>query len=134
MSNSASARQLNPPFGPDPLARFQFDAPAYAALARQGFVATEHRGQGTYYKLRFRCGGRQIVRYLHGADEAAAVRAALQTLQQGRRRERTLRQIASAGRQLLRDAKRQLEPLVAARGWKFHGRCVRRPRITLTLE
>ena len=48
------------------------------ALATQGFVARERRGGRIYWKLRFRVGGRQRVRYLGSdATKAAAIRAEL---------------------------------------------------------
>ena len=61
-----------------------------AARAGQGFVSAEARPTGAVtYKLRWRRGGRQRVRYL-GSDPAAA-RAALAGLQAGARRARALR-------------------------------------------
>ncbi len=59
-----------------------------AALRRQGFIAAEYcvrggRRFGPYFKLRWRCGGRQRVRYL-GRDcrLAEAVAAAVKQLQE----------------------------------------------------
>jgi len=98
------------------------------ALARQGFVAAEYRGQrGATFKLRFRFQGRQVVRYL-GQDPAAArqIREAVLALQAERRDDREMQQAIREARNLLRETKRQLLPDVRREGFKFHGFAIRR--------
>jgi hypothetical protein len=97
-------------------------------LEHQGFLAPEHRGDRTHYKLRFRRDGRQVVRYVGGTEKATLVAQELNTLQTTRRVQRELAKLGVAARQILRDAKTQLEPLLLDRGFKFHGRAIRRPR------
>lgn len=111
------------------LATLRLSATDLSALAVQGFVGTERRGNRTYFKLRFRRQRRQAVRYL-GLDArfAAQVGAELLALQAHRRRRHELAALTKQARQQLRDAKRQLEPLLVARGFRFHGLAVRRPR------
>lgn len=97
-------------------------------LARQGCLAPERRQERTYYKLRFRRGGRQIVRYVGGTEKAARVAEDLKTLQTAYRCQRELDRIARAARQLQRDARAKLEPQLLERGFKFHGLVIRRSR------
>jgi 7-keto-8-aminopelargonate synthetase-like enzyme len=100
------------------------------ALSRQGFVAPEQRRSGAIvFKLRFRVAGRQMVRYV-GTDpaRAAAVRAALEVLQQRRRLMRRLAARTAALRALLRSIKSRLAGELAATGLQFHGRRLRRRR------
>jgi hypothetical protein len=99
------------------------------ALARQGFVAAEaRRGRGPYYKLRWRRGGRQRVRYL-GRDpgRAARARAALEALQRPLRAARLLARLLGEARRRLREARRLLTPRAEARGLRYHGYTARRP-------
>jgi hypothetical protein len=100
------------------------------ALRRQGHVAAERRARGRpVYKLRFRIPGRQIVRYL-GTDPALAeeVRQELAQLQRPRRVERQLRRLRQEAATALREAKAASEPLLNARGLRYHGYALRRPR------
>jgi hypothetical protein len=97
-------------------------------LADQGFLAQERRRDCAYYKLRFRRGGRQIVRYVGGANEAAVITEELKKLRAGCRLRRELRALDCSARQMLRDSKSQLEPLLVERGFRFHGRAIRQPR------
>src|SRR5258708_2065497 len=85
-----------------------------ASLARQGFVATELRGQGRpCFKLRFRSAGRQRVRYL-GKDPqtARAIARELVGLQAARRVQLRLRRLSHQARLRLRQAKQALQPLL----------------------
>lgn len=100
----------------------------FAALSRQGSVTLERRQDRTYYKLRFRACGRQIVLYVGGTEQAALVSEELKALQTTRRLERELDKLGRATRQKLRDSKAALEPLLLERGFRFHGRAIRRPR------
>jgi hypothetical protein len=112
------------------LARLEFNAAELAALRRQGFVAREIRGKRTsVFKLRFRFGGRQRVRYLGtDADEAERIQNELNELQGGRRADLALGRLSRSAAQLLRDSKLRLEPWVQRAGLRFHGRAIRRPR------
>jgi hypothetical protein len=102
------------------------------ALAHQGFVAPERRQAGTFFKLRFRRDGRQVVRYVGGPEKAACVATELKTLQVARYNRRELDKLGRVARQLLRDAKAKLEPPLLELGFKFHGRAIRRPRRTVS--
>ncbi len=98
-----------------------------AALCRQGFVSEERRGKRLYYKLRFRCNGKQRVRYLgRDAARAAEVREELWKLQEPRRTELELARLDRTARRMLREAKATLAPLLAEEGFTFHGNAVRR--------
>jgi hypothetical protein len=100
------------------------------ALAAQGFVSADRRANGkTTFKLRWRRGGRQQVRYL-GSDPAAAavVREFVARLQApGRAERRALALLAEAARRL-RAAKKLLAPRAAAAGRPLHGYTPRRRR------
>lgn len=100
----------------------------FAELTRQGFVCGERRGNRTYYKLRFRRGGRQTVRYLGGTDCAAIVKQELAHLQADSRALRDLKARTKSANKTLRDTKRELEPVLQAHGFVFHGMAIRRPR------
>lgn len=116
-----------PPIG---LSALSLNAEELAALAEQGFVAEERRsGDRVYYKLRFRTGKKQHVRYL-GNDAAVAnrVRAELLQLQASGRRRRALMKLARTASQTLREAKQHLEPLFLDAGFAFHGLAVRQTR------
>jgi len=105
------------------------------SLRRQGFVASERRGPACIvFKLRFRMGGRQVVRYL-GTDRdwADTVRRALSAWQSPQHAQRLLRQTERDSRRLLRSVKLRLIQAVEAAGLKFHGRQIRRPRQSMAL-
>ncbi len=112
------------------LAELGLTAVDQAALARQGSISREVRGRRmAVYKLRFRVDGRQRVRYL--GTEAGGVRRveeALRVLQDDRRLELALGRLHHELAQLLRDSKRRLAAPLAAAGFRFHGRAIRRPR------
>ncbi len=55
------------------LADLGLDASDLSHLSSQGFVSPEQRGNQTYYKLRFRRAGKQVVRYIGTADRASVV-------------------------------------------------------------
>jgi hypothetical protein len=118
----------NPFAGLPGLAQLRLIPEDLQELASQGFVAPERRGERNYFKLRFRRGGHQVVRYVGGARAAAVVTEELAALQAGRRVRRELRVLNRAAREMLRESKSQLEPLLARRGFKIHGRAVRRCR------
>jgi hypothetical protein len=108
------------------LARLSLTEQDLNALESQGCLALEHRGDRSYYKLRFRRGGRQVVRY--AGQEAALVAEELKTLQAARRLQRELNKLNLAARQALREGKLILEPLLVERGFRFHGLAIRRTR------
>jgi hypothetical protein len=100
------------------------------SLRRGGFVAEERRGSGVrVFKLRFRCGSRQYVRYLGTKPETAEeVRRELDQLQEDVRGDRDLRRWARAARHAVRKAKEASEPLLRQLGFAFHGLAIRRLR------
>jgi len=98
-------------------------------------VTAERRGERTYFKLRFRRGGRQCVRYVgHDPVQAAAVQRELDKLQEERKNELKLARLADTARRLLRDSKRTLAPLLAEEGFGFHGYEIRRHRLRMDEE
>jgi hypothetical protein len=112
------------------LERLAFSGMELAALRHNGFVSVEPRRQRAIrYKLRFRLNGRQHVRVL-GTDPgmAAAVVRALFELQRAKRTDQQLRQLCRSGRAKLREGKRQLAPMLARLGVKFHGHSLRQSR------
>jgi hypothetical protein len=96
-------------------------------LTQQGFVSRETRRGNACFKLRFRRDGNQHVKYL-SAGQAAAVRAELAELQGATRFKQNLAAATRAARQVLCQSKRNLQPVLATRGWAFHGLAIRRPR------
>jgi hypothetical protein len=110
------------------LANLRLSEGDIVALGEQGFLAPERRGNREYVKLRFRRGGRQVVRYVGGGEAAALVGEELKLLQTARRLRRELQRFGRVARHRLREAKIELEPLILGCGFKFHGRAIRRPR------
>jgi len=99
-----------------------------SALALQGFVAAEFRdGRGPYYKLRFRFQRQQVVKYL-GTDPEAAEQICreLQELQRERRLYQELQRLANQARQMIREAKHELQDQIRGVGFRFHGLAVRK--------
>jgi DNA-binding transcriptional ArsR family regulator len=97
-------------------------------LAEQGFVCEERRGNRTYYKLRFRRSGQQVVRYIGGEDRAVLVKQELSVIQLDSSILRELNAKTKIARKSLREAKRAMEPVLKANGFVFHGLAIRRPR------
>jgi len=110
------------------LASLRISADDLRELARQGFVCEEKRGNREYYKLRFRSGGRQVVRYLGNAERAASVEHELSKLQNEAREMRALKAKVKIANKMLREAKIALKPVLAAHGLVFHGFAIRQPR------
>jgi hypothetical protein len=96
-------------------------------LSHQGFVCREVRGNLAIFKLRFRRAHQQVVRYI-AAEHAAAIRAELARLQTDYRLQRELGRLTKSARRMLRESKKNLEPIVATEDLKFHGLALRRPR------
>ena len=111
------------------LARLQLDDADVSALSSQGFVSREQRDGRTYFKLRFRRAGRQIVRYVGDANHAVDVKNELSALQTEARIMRQLKILTKTTNQQLREVKKQLQPILEAHGWAFHGLAIRRPRM-----
>lgn len=110
------------------LAALRLDDGDYDLLRRQGFVATESRGQKSYFKLRFRRDGRQVVRYIGDHYQANAVAQELSQLQRGRQLQQELRKFQQDFDRLMREAKCAIAPFIEAEGFKFHGRAIRYSR------
>lgn len=110
------------------LASLRLEAGDLEELAVQGFVGQEKRGDRTYYKLRFRRGGKQVVRYVGGADRAAIVSKEIAILQADTKLMRELKAKVRIANQLIRETKQSMEPLLEANGLVFHGLAIRRPR------
>ena len=91
-------------------------------------MCPEQRKTRTFYKLRFRRAGKQVVRYLGNAETAAAVNNELLALQAEHKMLRELQSLVAFAHRELRVGKKQLEPLLQAAGWAFHGLAVRRTR------
>jgi hypothetical protein len=100
-----------------------------AALKNQGFVYHERRNGKILHKLRFRLAGRQRAKCVT-PEQAMAIEAELSVLQKKVRMKRRLEELSDMARRQLRDSKLQLEPLLEERGYYFHGRQVRRRRVT----
>jgi len=98
----------------------------FKQLAQQGFVSPERRGKRTYFKLRLRRDGKQLVRYLGDALRAASVQDELNRLQQQHKLMQGLKSQGKLAKRMLRDSKQQLQPLLEAKGLAFHGLAIRR--------
>ncbi len=93
-------------------------------------MTAERRGERTYFKLRFRRGGSQSVRYIGpDAAQAAAVQRELDELQEERQKELKLARLTDTAKRMLRESKRVLAPVLAEEGFGFHGYEVRRHRL-----
>ena len=112
------------------LARLGLEVDDLAELARQGFVSSERRPQGTRYKLRFRRRGQQVVRFVREPAEAALLEQELAKLQSRHRLAREWKTLDRLARRELRDSQDRLASLIERHGFKFHGRALRRPRRT----
>jgi hypothetical protein len=98
-------------------------------LRRQGFVVSELRRGQHIYKLRFRVGSRQHVRYI-GSDPRVAVQVEreLNELQKNRHDSRQLAALKRTAGSRLKEAKLQLTPVLETHGFHFHGQAIRRRR------
>ena len=111
------------------LASLRISADDLRELARQGFVCEEKRGNREYYKLRFRSGGRQVVRYLGNANRAAS--SGTRTFQASERSEGNARAEGKGkdGKQSVETSQDLLcKPVLATHGLVFHGLAIRQPR------
>ena len=95
-------------------------------LTRQGFVATEDRNGRKQFKLRFRRGGKQVVRCIGNAAAAERVRIEIERLQRSRHAQLDLDRTAREAARLVRKSKTELAAILEARGFHFHGLTIRR--------
>lgn len=91
-------------------------------------MCEERRGSRKYYKLRFRSGGKQVVRYIGGARRAAVVEDELAILQAETKIMRQLNAKVKIANKMIREAKQAMEPVLKANGFVFHGLAIRRHR------
>jgi hypothetical protein len=110
------------------LASLRLDGEDIAAIAEQGFISQDRRGDRIYHKLRFRRHGRQRVRYLGDAARAIAVEDELKVLQRQLQRRRRIAVLASSVTGALRTAREKLQPLVESHGYYYHGHALRKRR------
>ena len=98
------------------------------ALALQGKLRAEDSSQGKYYyKLRFRVGSRQLVRYVGNNPQFIdQVQRELTRLQTRARSCRYLHRLIREANKCLRRTKHQLKLLLPLTGRVFHGREIRR--------
>jgi hypothetical protein len=96
-------------------------------LTQQGFLSREIRRGKAYFKLRFRRGRHQHVKYV-GAGQITAVRAELNKLQAAACLKRKLAAVTRDAQQTLRQTKRNLQPVLESHGFAFHGLAIRRRR------
>ena len=99
-------------------------------MKSQGTITAERRGRRTLaYKLRYRVGGQQQVKYL-GTDEnyIQQLRRELADLQAAHRQGRHLQRLEKQAREVLRASKQLLVPHLPPAGFKFHGLAIRRSR------
>ncbi len=97
-------------------------------LPTQGFIHEEVRRDRRVFRLHYRDVDRRQRAVNIPATEVTAIMSELHALQSFRRVKRLLGELDSRRRQLVRDRKEALAPLVAAEGFKFHGRTIRVPR------
>ena len=100
-------------------------------LANQGFIAQEWRHGRAVYRLHYRDANRRQRAVNIPAADLPAVELELNELQRSRRVKRRLAELDRRRRQLARDRKMLLAPLIAERGLKFHGHAIRAPRTQL---
>lgn len=106
------------------------DQEQIAALSHQGFVSSEQSNQGPVrFKLRFRDGRRQVVRYIGTKNDfAEQVRRELDHLQKRVRSRRQRDKECREARRQIRSLKRRTAPILADIGCNFHGLSIRQTR------
>jgi hypothetical protein len=110
------------------LASLGLDVEDIVAIADQGFISQDHRGERTYNKLRFRRDGHQRVCYIGNADRAIAVEAELNVLQRDLQLRRRMAELAPSVTSALRTARVKLQALAESQGYYFHGHALRKRR------
>jgi hypothetical protein len=96
-------------------------------LSRQGGIRQERRGEKTIWKLRYRCDGRQHVKYIP-IQQLDVVRAELSALQSLTRLRRALKQCTQRAKLYLKKTKAEVEALTENSDYYFHGFEIRRSR------
>ena len=91
-------------------------------------MCPERRADREFHKLRFRRGGKQVVRYIGNEERAAIVKQELSILQAESRALRELKRKMKTASRVLRESKRIMAPVLEAHGFVFHGLAIRRPR------
>ena len=114
--------------GPSRLEQLRLTAQDLAALKRQGTVLIEQRGAKHVGKLRFRSGGRQVVRYLGDVETTRKACAELAALQAAHRHAQELTRITRSARKAIRAWKKTLAPFLERNGYSFYGLQIRRQR------
>ena len=103
-------------------------------LLAQGFVSEEFRDYkgrklGPYFKLRFRVGHQQRVRYLgKNRERAEQIGKALESFRRSKVIAREVATLAALARKHLRNAKKEMATGLAKDGRYFHGYAIRRRR------
>jgi hypothetical protein len=108
------------------IVRLGLNAEELAALKEQGFVSCESRRGQVLFKLRFRINGKQRACYL--GKDMAVVEQTQQWLAEAQAIRKTkikLGQLAREAGQKLRNCKKELSPLLAEAGYRFHGLSIR---------
>jgi hypothetical protein len=94
------------------------------AIAAQGFLNSERRGDQTNTKLRFRINGKQRVKYIR-PQTLTTVKAELEQLQASKHLRAALRAQTKEARRYLKEAQLVLDAMLANEGLHFHGRQLR---------
>jgi hypothetical protein len=127
---TANLELMSAPAARGLLERLSLDTAEIAVLARQGFVREERDKMGNrIYKLRFRVGQRQRVKFI-GRDRHSAqqIEAALVAWQRHRRLTLSVERLRREVSQRVREQWRQLDPILLAAGYRRHGREIRMSR------
>lgn len=97
-------------------------------LAKQGTLSKERSRSATgCFKLRFRSGGKQVVRYIRrNAEFLDQVRREVAELQRPVKERRKTQHLIGDVMSQLRSVKRRLDPLLPLAGYRFRGREIRR--------
>src|SRR4051812_23694627 len=94
-------------------------------LSQQGAIGREIRGGKTVWKLRYRCDGRQRVKYIP-IQQLNVIRTELSALQSPTRLRRELKYCTRLAKSYLRKTKVDLEALAENSDYYFHGFEIRR--------
>lgn len=114
------------------LASLNLTEPDLESLSRQGFVSAEIRPSGTYFKLRFRRDGCQVVRGLgKSSKRAAQAQRELKQLQKRTEAWRKLNRLMLRAKKLLRESRQQLRPILEVLGYHFHGTEIRQHQASM---
>ena len=113
------------------LAKLGLSAAEIGGLKKQAYVDSRRRGGSVYSRLRYRRDGKLQTIYIGcDAQRVASIKAELEQLQSGHRRQRELKRVVRRGKRTLQAVKRQLRPTLSVLGLHFHGSQIRRFRTT----